>query len=243
VQALTQANAVAHSLKKGLRRRLRQNDGPLDTPWRRFVAHVDLMIFDFGAFRLLRPNWHRIADGIYRSAQPSPRLLRRAERNGVRTVINLRGADNGGAYKLEQQACEVLGMTLIDLRMKSREIPDGNTLETLRDILLTAEKPLLFHCKSGADRAGLVGALYLLWAENRPANEALSQLHWRYGHFKRGMPGILTTFLEVYRDEGESKGLDIITWRRTSCTPEAINRRFRSHPLARLLTDSLLRRE
>ena len=231
------------SLKKGLRRRLRKAHEPLATPRHRFLAHVDRLGFDLGIVRALRPNLHQIADGVFRSAQPSPWLLKRLSRDGLRTVVNLRGADTGGAYRLEADAAHSLGLRLIDLRMKSRDIPDADTLDALGAIFLSAEKPLLFHCKSGADRAGLAAAYYLMLVEHRPAAEALSQLNWRYGHIRQGMPGILTTFLEAYRDEGEPQGLGLVTWRREHCDPDAIRRRFKPAPLARLLTDGLLRRE
>lgn len=234
---------MAQSLKKGLRRRLRRAHSPMATPWHRFLAHMDRYSFDLGLFRAVRPNLHEIADGVFRSAQPSPRLLRRLYRRGVRTVINLRGADQGGAYRLEAETARSLGLCLIDLRMKSRDIPDAETLAALRDIFQSAEKPLVFHCKSGADRAGLAAAFYLMLIERRPATEALAQLNWRYGHIRRGMPGILTTFLEAYRDEGEPLGLDLVTWRRDHCDPDAIRRRFKPAPFARLLTERLLRRE
>lgn len=234
---------MASSLKKGLRRRLRQAHGPLATPWHRFLAHIDRLGFDLGIVRAVHPNLHEIAEGVFRSAHPSPRLLRQLSRRGVRTIVNLRGADSGGAYRLESDAARTLGLHLIDLRLKSREIPDADTLAALRDIFQSAEKPLVFHCKSGADRAGLVAAYYLMLVEHRPAAEALAQLNWRYGHIRRGMPGILTTFLEAYRDEGEPQGLDLVTWRRDYCDPDAIRRRFKPAPIARLLTEKLLRRE
>ncbi|WP_366655941.1 tyrosine-protein phosphatase [Fodinicurvata sp. EGI_FJ10296] len=234
---------MARSFKKRLRRRLRDAQGSLETPWQRLLAHVDLVAFDLGAFRWLRPNLHQVAPGVYRSAQPSPRMLRRLSRQGVRTIVNLRGADDSGAYKLESRTATTLGLRLIDLRMKSRDIPDEQTLVALSDIFLTADKPLVFHCKSGADRAGLAAAIYLMLAENRSAAEAIGQLHWRFGHVRRGMPGILTTFLETYRDEGEPRRLGLIDWRRRHCDIVAVHDRFQPTRFARVLTDRILRRE
>ena len=50
-------------------------------------------------------------------------------------------------------------------------------------IVHDAPKPLLIHCKSGADRAGLVSALYQYALAGAPAAEADRQLSLAYGHF------------------------------------------------------------
>ena len=50
----------------------------------------------------------------------------------------------------------------------------------------------MMHCKSGADRAGLMSALYLLIVEKRPAREAAQQLAWKYGHVRQAKTGLWT---------------------------------------------------
>jgi protein tyrosine/serine phosphatase len=50
-------------------------------------------------------------------------------------------------------------------------------------IMRRAPKPLLVHCKSGADRTGLVSALYRFAIEGKGADEADRQLTVLYGHF------------------------------------------------------------
>ena len=54
----------------------------------------------------------------------------------------------------------------------------------------------MMHCKSGADRAGLMAALYLLIAK-QPAREAVKQLTWKYGHVKQAKTGVLDAFFAV----------------------------------------------
>jgi protein tyrosine/serine phosphatase len=45
-----------------------------------------------------------------------------------------------------------------------------------------ADKPLLIHCKDGADRAGLASALYLAIVKRVDPKMAEAQLSFRYGH-------------------------------------------------------------
>jgi protein tyrosine/serine phosphatase len=102
----------------------------------------------------------------------------------IHTVINLRGADPRQPwYEDELAAARVSGAQHIDLRMSATHMPSPATLDELRAILNHATLPILIHCQSGADRSGLVAALYELWVVHRSPAEASLQLSFRYGHF------------------------------------------------------------
>ena len=57
------------------------------------------------------------------------------------------------------------------------------TLETILAMMRQAPKPLVIHCRSGADRSGLIAALYLFTIEGKRAETAAQQLSLFYGHF------------------------------------------------------------
>ncbi len=105
------------------------------------------------------------------------------------------------------------------------------------------EYPALMHCKSGADRAGLASALYLLLHKNAPVEEAIDQLHLRYGHVRSAKTGILDVFLQKYRDEGAAKGLGFLEWVDTVYDPAELKASYRSSLWTDLLVDKILRRE
>ena len=71
-------------------------------------------------------------------------------------------------------------------------------LYAARDLFNTIEMPALMHCKSGADRAGLMAALYLLIHRKRPVAEAMQQLSFRYLHVRQAKTGMLDSFFEAY---------------------------------------------
>lgn len=132
-----------------------------------------------------RHNFHSVSDGrVYRAAQMSGDMLARTIREqGIKTVVNLRG-DNTGAdwYQKEIFTARQLGVRHIDFELSaSREVSD----EQMERILATidhAAKPVLIHCKNGADRTGLVGALYLYGLERESADDAGRQLAFFWGH-------------------------------------------------------------
>jgi protein tyrosine/serine phosphatase len=96
--------------------------------------------------------------------------------------------------------------------------------------LETLKPPFLLHCKSGADRAGLVSALYLLHIKGAPIDEARAQLHWRYMHLKSTKTGILDHLLNCYKADMEANGdMPIREWIETRYDQSAITASF--HPL------------
>jgi hypothetical protein len=102
--------------------------------------------------------------------------------------------------------------------------------------------PAMMHCKSGADRAGLMAALYLLIVEKRPAREAAKQLAWKYGHVKQAKTGLLDAFFAAYFPY-EDRGMAFFDWVDEIYDPDAITRDFKAKGWAVRLTDSILHRE
>ena len=119
-------------------------------------------------------NFHVVEQGsLYRSAQ-----LSRAELDellneyGIRTVINLRGASKGASwYDDEIAASDKPGVGHIDIGMSARAEPSSATIGKLIEALRDAPRPILVHCKDGADRTGLASKL----SETATTRRAMSQ--------------------------------------------------------------------
>jgi protein tyrosine/serine phosphatase len=131
-------------------------------------------------------NVHTVITGqLYRSAELSGEGFRDViARFHIRTVINLRGASPGMPwYEDELAASAATGARHIDLRMSATHAPTAAELQDIRAVLGGAATPILIHCQHGADRSGLVAALYELWIAHRPPAEAGAQLSFAFGHF------------------------------------------------------------
>lgn len=113
----------------------------------------------------------------------SAALAKVIQEHGIKSVLNLRGAASGeGWYDGEISTSRKYGVQHIDFPLSaSRELSDAD-MDDLLDIIDRAPKPMLIHCKSGSDRTGLAGALYLYSEERRSAREAGRQLAVLYGH-------------------------------------------------------------
>ncbi len=210
----------------------------------RLGAWANMLFVDHGIFRMAYLNRHRIGTGkMWRAAQPGPHQFARFRAEGVRTVISLRGGREHGSWPLEREACERHGLTLVEFVLRSREAPARETILAARDFFAGLEYPAVMHCKSGADRAGLGAALYLILHENRPVAEAARQLSARYGHFRFAKTGILDAFFERYAVEGAAQGLDFLTWVETVYDPEALKRGFRPGFWSDVVVDRVIGRE
>ena len=155
----------------------------------RVLAFVTVSVaLGIGGFVLqlaARHNFHSILSGqLYRSAQMQGDSLANAIRdNGIKTIVNLRGENAGSDwYQSEMSTAKQMGVRHYDFSLSaSREVSDKE-MEAIIATIDRAPKPVLIHCKNGADRSGLVGALYLYGLQHQSAKQADKQLTIFCGH-------------------------------------------------------------
>jgi len=209
---------------------------------RGLIDWIELIFKDHGFLRVYWHNKHQIAPEMWRCNQPAPGRIKAAAADGIKTIINLRGPRDDGGWRLEAEACAQTGITLLDFTARSRAAPDKAMLHAARALFAEAELPAMMHCKSGADRAGLMAALYLLIVEKRPARQAAAQLAWKYGHVKQAKTGLLDAFFAAYFPY-EDRGMAFFDWVDNVYDPEQITRDFKAKGWAVRLTDDILSRE
>ena len=220
-------------------------DVPLLTPWPRFKAWLNMLFKDHSIFRFVYNTRTQVTPELHRSGHPMPYQLRRAQRDGVKTVLSLRGAETHvGSNQLEWDTCRRIGLRLVHFPLGSRSEPSRETALKLIELLETLPKPLLVHCKSGADRAGMTSAIWEI-LRGQPYEVASRQLDfWRHGHVRQAKTGILDHFLESWRDwQRVHPDADFRDWVANHYDAEAVRKSFKSSFWANQLVDRLLRRE
>jgi protein tyrosine/serine phosphatase len=229
---------------RDIRRSLRDNSPPwVSRSADRMLEHVDLYLVDHGVFRLIYANRHALSDRVWRSAQPAPHDIALLARRGVRTIVNLRGSRDCGSYRLEQAACARYGIRLIDFQARSRAAPDRAFFHQAKALLESVDYPMLMHCKSGADRVGLMSALYMIFIEGRPVEEAKRQLSLRYGHIRQADTGVLDAVFDAYLEHHAREPIAFLDWIDSHYDPKLLKAKFTARSLGNLLTNRVLRRE
>jgi protein tyrosine/serine phosphatase len=183
---------------------------------------------DHGILRIFWTNFAEIAPGVYRSNQPDLARLTRYRDIGIKSVLNLRGQSNHPAYVLEAEDCAALGLQMQTISAAARKAPSRDTLLKMFGAFDTLSKPFVIHCKSGADRAGLASALYLL-DRSASLTVAKSQLSLRYLHLKRSRTGVQDMFLQVYGERLALGPITIRDWVRDEYDPATLTARFENH--------------
>lgn len=144
-----------------------------------------VVIGAYAAYLAYTDNFHTVIAGeLYRSAQPSPEdIAAWHKRYGIKTIVNLEGPHPYAAwYRKEKATAEALDITLIDHQMSAQRDVQAPEVDQILKILSTAQRPILVHCRSGADRSGLVSALYVAAIAHGSEFFAELQLTPVFGH-------------------------------------------------------------
>lgn len=179
--------------------------------------------FDHGVLRLFWTNMHQLTPQFWRSNHPTPSRFDKLAAQGIRTIISLRGSTTAPWALLEQEACTRLDITLETVALQSRAAPQKQELLRLIQLFKSVQKPVLVHCKSGADRAGLASAIYLMVVKGEPLEKARKMLSMRYLHMSWSKAGVLDCLLDEFAHSHHS---DFETWILEDYDATQVQRKF-----------------
>lgn len=113
------------------------------------------------------------AEGHYAGGQPSPDQLSRLQREGVRTVINLRGPDEPLEFDESAEAGR-LGLRYVALPIRGADDLDADRVRRFGQALDEARREggVLIHCAT-SNRVGAMVALDAALNRGQPLDAAL----------------------------------------------------------------------
>ena len=143
------------------------------------ILPVVLAVGGYAGCLIAEHNLHVVEPGqVYRSSRMSPEALTKViQANGIRSVLSLIGRN-----RAESDTVQRLGAEYFDVSLSDRHEVTDEQFEEIFAIIRRAPRPLLIHCKAGADRVGLVASLYRYAIEGQSAAVADQELTIRYGH-------------------------------------------------------------
>jgi protein tyrosine/serine phosphatase len=116
------------------------------------------------------PNLHQVDDALYRSAQPDAEGMRHLKAMGLRSVINLR------SFHSDRDELGDTGLRSEQITMKAWHPEEKELVRFLRLVTTPDLQPVLVHCQHGADRTGLLCAVYRVVIGGWSRQEALREM-------------------------------------------------------------------
>lgn len=115
-------------------------------------------------------NLHKINDYLYRSEQPSRQGMINLEKIGIKTIINLR--------PFHSDSDELKGTKLFSegIKIKTWHIEDEDVIRFLKIIRKRENGPFLIHCQHGADRTGVMSAMYRIVEQGWSKDAAIREM-------------------------------------------------------------------
>lgn len=140
------------------------------------------------------PNFHKVSDTLYRGAQPLGGAAKKLAELGVKTIINLRGEDEGS--REERKEVESAGLRYFSVTMPGLSAPSDAQVASVMGIIDNPEnQPVFIHCKRGSDRTGTIAAIYRISHDGWTADRAIAEAKLHGMSFAEfGMKGYISDY-------------------------------------------------
>ena len=148
------------------------------------------------------PNFFKVSERLYRGGQPKSGGVKKLAEMGIKTIINLRGADE--LTRAEEAEAKAAGLVYFNIPMPGLSRPTHEQISRVLEIINAQESgPVFIHCKRGSDRTGTVVAVYRISRDGWTADKALTEAK-RFGlsWMEFGMKDYVSDY---YRDWTASK--------------------------------------
>ncbi|MEN6336689.1 MAG: tyrosine-protein phosphatase [Phycisphaerales bacterium] len=115
-------------------------------------------------------NFYKVSDDLYRGAQPTAEGVQQLQALGVKTVINLRDGDTDKGLSIPP------GMAYELIRMTAWHASDDDVVQFLRVMSDKSRLPAFVHCLRGADRTGMMVAIYRVAVQGWDKEQAIAEM-------------------------------------------------------------------
>jgi len=121
------------------------------------------------------PNFQKVDDHVYRGAQPTDSGFKELAQLGIKTIVDLRDVGEHSQAE-EEKIVTGLGMRYVSIPMHGLSTPKDDKVAAVQALFNdTTNGPVFVHCKRGADRTGMVVAVYRISHDQWDNKKALSE--------------------------------------------------------------------
>ena len=126
-----------------------------------------------GAVRIEKPglsNLRRVSDDLYVGAEPTGEGFRQLKAMGVKTVVNLRFFHDDGKENVGTE------LAYEEIPMNAWHAEDEDVVRFLKLFEKGNRAPFFIYCHHGADRSGLLCAVYRIVLQGWTKDEAIAEM-------------------------------------------------------------------
>lgn len=116
------------------------------------------------------PNLHKVSDDLYRGAQPTGEGMQQLKKLGVKTIINLRSLHS------DRDEIGDTDLRYVHIRMTPLGAENKEIIQFLQVVADANNTPAFVHCRRGADRTGLMCAIYRIAVQGWSKPEAVKEM-------------------------------------------------------------------
>jgi len=115
-------------------------------------------------------NFYRVTTNLYRGAQPTAKGMAQLKAMGVKTVVNLR------AWHSDKDEVAGTGLKSVRFEMEPWRGDTEEVVEFLKVVTDTNNLPVFVHCERGADRTGMICAMYRITVGGWTKEQAIDEM-------------------------------------------------------------------
>lgn len=156
------------------------------------------------------PNFYLVTSNLYRGAQPTAEGMAQLQALGIRSDVSLRllRSDSRAVHGTTLQ-CRYFGT--VPWRVHRADV-----VKFLKVAIDTNNLPLFVHCEHGADRTGLMCAMYRIVVCDWTKQQAIDEMEHGGFHFNPGWKKIIAFINQAdVADLKRRVGLPAATWSKT----------------------------
>ena len=115
-------------------------------------------------------NLHKVSESLYRGAQPGKEGIQELKKLGIKTVINLRSDQS------DEKMLKDSGIVYKAIPMAASDPKVEDVITFLNIISDSNSAPVFIHCRYGADRTGLMCAVYRIFVQGWSKENAIEEM-------------------------------------------------------------------
>jgi protein tyrosine phosphatase (PTP) superfamily phosphohydrolase (DUF442 family) len=134
-------------------------------------------------------NAYQVAANLYRGAQPTAKGFKNLKAMGVKMVVNLR------AWHSDKDKVKGAGLKSMRFEMEPWRGDTEDVVQFLKVVTDTNNLPAFVHCERGADRTGMMCAMYRITVCGWTKEQAIDEMKNGGFHFNPAWHELIT-FIE-----------------------------------------------